>query len=129
MNLKWALLFALCPTVSWAEGPAKSIMIGGAGGLDACGTYGHVIGLNPDGHSHLNMRVGPGLTYDVMARLQLGQPLWICAQDGDWVGVVYPQDGPDQDCGLSSPMAQPQAYAGPCTAGWVHRRYVGPLAG
>ncbi|MBB4636939.1 hypothetical protein FHS01_002960 [Longimicrobium terrae] len=37
---------------------------------------------------------------------------------GGWAGVVYPFDG-DVDCGTSSPMAERQAYRGPCKSGWV----------
>lgn len=103
------------------------VMVGGSDTLDACETYGHVVGLNPDGTSHLNLRHGPGTQYDVKARLQLGQQLWICDQMQDWVAVVVPQE--DADCGLSTPQAQRDIYSGACASGWVHRDYVAALAG
>jgi hypothetical protein len=103
-------------------------MIGGEADLDACGSMGVVVGLNPQGDNFLAVRAGPGTNYAVRDRIGNRQQLALCDERGQWWGVVYSRD-PGQNCGIGSPQADRKAYAGPCSTGWVHRRYVRIEAG
>jgi hypothetical protein len=43
---------------------------------------------------------------------------------------VYPRKGQNAaDCGVSTSLAKPTAYSGPCAWGWVHGKWVKFLAG
>jgi hypothetical protein len=103
-------------------------MIGGEADLDACGSMGVVVGLNPQGDNFLAVRAGPGTHYAIRDRIGNKQHLALCDERGQWWGVVYSRD-PGQNCGIGSPQADRKAYAGPCSTGWVHRRYVRVEAG
>jgi hypothetical protein len=103
-------------------------MIGGETDLDACGSMGVVVGLNPQGDNFLAVRAGPGTHYAMMDRIGNRQQLALCDANGQWWGVVYSRE-PGQHCGIGSPQAERKAYAGPCSTGWVHRRHVRVEAG
>ncbi len=62
---------------------------------------------------------------DQYARKKGGLPtstlVWLCEAEDEWQGIVYPT-GEFQDlgdCRVSTPVAQPRAYEGPCEHGWV----------
>jgi hypothetical protein len=99
-------------------------MIGAYSGLDACGSLGKVAATS------LSVRSGPGTTFastDVLAR---DATVFVCAdsRDGRWFGVVY-SSSPAIDCGVTSPVSQPQAYTGACRSGWVRAKWVAIVAG
>jgi len=47
---------------------------------------------------------------------------------GRWESIVLAMDGVI-DCGVSSPVAEPVEYAGPCVSGWISRRLYKVKAG
>jgi hypothetical protein len=104
-----------------------SIMIGGEPHLDACGAVGVVSGLRPTPGNTLSVRSGPGHEYNRIDGLALGTRVWLCDRNGDWLGVIYGLAG--SGCGVSTPSAKRQAYHGPCSSGWVHKKYVDLIAG
>jgi hypothetical protein len=103
------------------------VLVGGEPDLDACGAWGEVTGLNPDGDNFLSVRSGPGSDFQEIDQIGPTQGLFLCDERGKWIGVVYARTS--QDCGVSSPIPRQQVYDGPCTHGWVFRKYVKLLAG
>ena len=90
---------------------------------DACAT-GTVEGLSVDGF--LSVRSGPGTSFAEEGRLSNKDLVHWCAEDGDWVGIVYPLGA---NCGVSTSWQETGPYQGPCKSGWAHRRWLRPLAG
>lgn len=118
----------ICLPVAALAQDGAPVMVGGEPSLDACGIYGAVSGLDPQGDNYLSVRLGPGTRYQRIDRLGPDQKLWICDQNGNWLGVVYTKDGA-LDCGVAKPQAMRAPYDGPCKVGWVYKTYVTPLAG
>lgn len=109
--------------------PGKlAVRIGdGGAGFAACGTSARVINLSPAGQAYLPVRAAPFAEADEVARLDNGARLYACTRsmDQQWQGVVIPPaDAPDDDCGVSAPVAQERDYAGPCVSGWVASDFV-----
>ena len=104
------------------------VQIGHEAGHDACGGYGVVKGLNPNGDGFLAVRSGPGSRNAMIDKIHNGQKIWFCDQQGAWVGIVYSRNR-QTDCQVSSPVASRRPYSGPCRSGWVFRKYVRMLAG
>lgn len=109
------------------------IRIGEAGpNFDACSTVGAVVNLSPGGESYLALRAAPFVEAAEVARLANGTRLFVCSRSigQKWQGVVVPpEDRPDLDCGVSSPVATARDYAGPCRSGWVSSAFVRLVAG
>lgn len=97
----------------------------GGDDLDACASNGEVVGLKKGGDNFLAVRSGPGTSHAKIDELGMSDAVYICAEDGDWYGIVYG----DGDCGVTSPINPPSLYSGPCSSGWVHSRYVNVTAG
>jgi hypothetical protein len=97
-------------------------------GYDACGTVGVVRGLDPQGGE--GFLAGPSSDYAMLDKVHNGDLLNICDQsvsNGNWLGGVYSHDG--RDCGVGTPRPRAAAYAGPCSSGWVYRKFVADYAG
>lgn len=112
--------------------PPLTVRIGGQADLDACASTGRVVGLKPEGDNFLSVRAAPDLHALETDRLKAGADVYLCdgtKKDG-WVGVVYQAGGTLGDgCGVTSPIAKEQDYAGTCRSGWVSRSYVQLMAG
>ncbi|MDO7844474.1 hypothetical protein [Sphingomonas immobilis] len=91
----------------------------------ACAAVGTVTDLSPGGQAYLPLRAAPFAEGKELARLANGQSLVLCTRSLDqrWQGVVVP-DANGGDCGVSNPVAAPEAYAGPCQSGWVSSAFV-----
>ena len=121
---------------SVSEAPAQPaarldvpVMAGGEEELDACGSAGRIVGLNPRGDGFLSVRSGPGgKPYREIDRLHNGNAVIVCDEQGPWLAVVYGRFAED-DCGVGTPWPVRKPYAGPCRFGWVHSRYVKIVAG
>lgn len=111
-----------------AKEPRVPVMIGGEGGLDACGSVGTVSGLKSTPGNTLAVRSGPGLEHNRIDGLAPGAQVWLCDRRGRWLGVVYGLS-PGANCGVSTPRAMREPYQGPCSSGWVHESYVELFAG
>ena len=125
-------LVAACASQAVAQ-PAPRldvpVMAGGEEDLDACGSSGRIVGLNPRGDGFLSVRSGPGgKPYREIDRLYNGNEVTLCDEQGPWLGIVY-GESPDGDCGVGTPWPVRKPYAGPCRFGWVHSRYVKIVAG
>ena len=96
-------------------------------GLDSCST-GVIADQGPEGA--VNVYGGPSGDLDAYDNLTGGHPIWICETDidGQWTGIVY-SNVPDQDCEVSSPVAEDTDYMGPCESGWIVSDAVEMLAG
>jgi hypothetical protein len=101
------------------------VLVGVDAELDPC-ALGMIVGLDPRGDGFLSVRSGPAANYRELDRLKNGNRVHLCDQKGDWIGIVY---GAVDKCGVGTPWPKKKAYAGPCKHGWVHTRYVKPLAG
>ncbi len=129
------LLAALMAAPVAAHGPADAqpVMIGNDGpDMDACGGWGMVQGLNPDGDNFLAVRAAPTTQASKMDELHEGEEVWFCdnSEDQQWVGIVYGASRePGVDCEVGANLPRPVPYLGPCRSGWVSARYVILLAG
>ncbi|WP_292074693.1 integron [Mesorhizobium sp.] len=125
----FAAIFATTSSHSQEPGkkPQVPIVIEGSTGFDACGANGAVEGLDPAGDGFLAVRSGPGSKYAELDRLYNGEQVYLCAEKGKWLGVVYTKQR--QDCNVMWPWVSTQPYTGPCKSGWVHRSWVRLWAG
>jgi hypothetical protein len=130
--LSTAGIMALCGS---AHGQAQQVrdvpvIVGGDATMDACATQGKVVGLDPKGDNFLSLRGGPGgKPFREVTRLHAGQVISICQEKGAWLGVVFAGAGASQNCGVATAIAHARPYRGPCTSGWVHKRYIDIIAG
>jgi hypothetical protein len=126
-----ASLIAIFPL--HAEHPeAHPVRIGREGPvLDACVAIGRVSGLNPDGSEHLAVRIAPHEAAHEKSQLALATLVWLCDKEGEWQGIVYPEGAYQDlgDCRVSSPIAEPRPYDGPCQHGWVLAKHLDLVAG
>src|SRR5688572_8275063 len=90
-----------------------------ASDYDACGTTGVVAGLNPQGDGFLAVRSGPGSDFAQLDRLYNGEAIYLCQQQGDWLGIVYSKEG-NEPCNVTTPWPASDSYTGPCRSGWAH---------
>lgn len=98
--------------------------------FDACGSYGEIQGLNPDGDNFLSVRAAPSVQGEELDRLTTGTGVSLCETAGSWIGVVYEQAGvAGVDCDTGSPVSDIREYDGPCRSGWVSQRFVQLIAG
>lgn len=121
----------IVPTSSSAQEPGRRpqvpIVIEADLDFDACGANGIIEGLDPGGDGFLAVRGGPGSKYAEIDRLFSGEQVYLCAEKGKWLGVVYSKRR--RDCNVSTPWISTQPYTGPCRSGWVHRNWVRLWAG
>ena len=98
----------------------------------ACASTGQVVNISPSGETYLPVRAAPFAEANEVTRLAQGAQIYLCTRSIDqrWQGVVVPPaDAPTTDCGVSTPVASPRAYAGPCKAGWISSAFVRLTAG
>ncbi len=98
-----------------------------ASDTDACGANGVVHGLDPAGDGFLSVRTSPGSKHRELDRLYNGQAVFICANKGSWLGIVYTKEF--RECNVTSPWPASQPYTGPCRSGWVHQNWIRVTAG
>ena len=126
-----ALALVCLPLATTAQQRHVPVIAGQNPGYDACGTVGVVRGLDPQGgDGFLAVRAGPSSDYAMLDKVYNGYLLNICDQsgsNGNWLGVVYSHDS--QDCGVGTPWPRAGAYTGPCSSGWVYRKFVADYAG
>ena len=73
----------------------------------------------------VEVRAGPNMEHPAVDSLPAGAAFFACDHDrsGAWIGIVYRHDDDPADgtagCGVSSPVEERRAYAGPCRAGWI----------
>src|SRR5262249_38615547 len=118
------------PALAGGNRPTVPVFVGDAGpDYDACAGGGTVERLDPHGDGFLAVRSGPSSGYGTIDKLYNGKNVIICDQKGDWYGVVY-SPGRDIDiCNVTTPWPRPMPYTGPCRSGWVHKKWIGNLAG
>jgi hypothetical protein len=106
-----------------AAGGRVPVTVGGDKSRPGCPKSGTVSGISAKGT--LSVRAGPGTTAARIDTLGNGKRLFMCdwSSNGAWVGVVYAASA-SVDCGVSSPILQPQPYSGACKSGWVSSTYV-----
>lgn len=94
--------------------------------LDACGGVGRVSRVNPTGDGLLPVFPRPSDEIRPKDRLVPDTLVWLCDAQGEWQGIVYASGQFQElgDCRVSSPVAQPQDYSGPCRSGWVPARFL-----
>lgn len=98
---------------------------------DACPGIGRVNGLEPRKGDLLRIRAEANEGAEVTDELAVSTLVWLCEADEDWQGVVYPKGEFQElgDCRVSSALAEPEPYVGPCKFGWVQAKYVELVAG
>nr|CAS02642.1 putative integron gene cassette protein [uncultured bacterium] len=118
-------LLVLVATVGDSSGQTrKPVVIGLAGSdLDACTSIGVTTAT-------ANLGAGPGVEHSSIQVLPKGTQLHLCGpmDNGRWESVVVATGG-IADCGVSSPVAAPMNYTGPCASGWISRRAFKVIAG
>ena len=129
-----ALALALSPAAgppapeaeTFAEPRAPMIGLDGPE-FDACGGLGRIGGA----YRKQAIRNAPSEKAKTSETLEKSTMVWLCEAEGDWQGIVY-ASGEFQDtgdCRVSSPVAEPRPYDGPCRMGWVLAKDVEFLAG
>ena len=110
---------------------ARPVRVGFDGpDFDACGSYGVITGLNPDGDNFLSVRAAPTSDAEELDRLTSGTGVSMCEQADGWIGIVYEASGAEgTGCGTGSPVPDVRDYDGPCRSGWVSQRFVELIAG
>ena len=73
------------------------------------------------------VKAGPGLRYERIDKFYNGEQVCICADEGNWYGIVYTRKR--QDCHVATPWPKSLPYTGPCRHGWVHQRRIEVTAG
>lgn len=98
---------------------------------DACPGIGRVNGLEPRKGDLLRVRSEANEASEVTDELAVSTLVWLCEADDEWQGIVYPKGEFQElgDCRVSSALAKPEPYAGPCHFGWVQAKYVELVAG
>ena len=133
MKTKWlalVLALVLASTASAQVRPEVPIYIQASNWEDGCSINGVVRGLDPHGDGFLAVKSGPSLNFARIDKLHNGAQVYICAQVGDWYGVVYSKKGGlSEYCNVSTPWPRSLPYTGPCSSGWVYRRYIEGFAG
>lgn len=94
---------------------------GGDGQAANCATSA-VSGLKPGGDGFLAVRSGPGSQFRKLDELHNGDVVVVFENRGDWAGIVYRT--PNFEC--SSTKTRAVRYK---NKGWVHSRWLRPLAG
>lgn len=121
-----ATLLVLTPAGAMAT--PRVPMVGGDGPeTDACGGIGRVFTLE----DVLEVREEPDQYARRKGELPPRTLVWLCEGQGEWQGIVYPTgDFQDMgDCRVSTPVAAPRSYDGPCQHGWVMARNLQLVAG
>ena len=113
------------------EVAAQPVRIGFDGPrFDACAGYGVVTNLNPRGDNYLSVRAAPNGNAEEIDRLGPNKGVSMCQQVGNWIGVVYAEEGEGIDrCGTGSPVSSVRVYEGPCKSGWINENFVELVAG
>lgn len=99
--------------------------------LDACPSIGRIASFEARKGDFMRVRVD---AYELAAtkdKLPLSTLVWLCEADEDWQGIVYPM-GDNQDlgdCRVSSALATPEPYSGPCQYGWIPAKHIELVAG
>ena len=85
---------------------------------------------------HLPVRERPDEFAREKDKLSPATLVWLCDKNAgenglDWQGIVYPSGEYQElgDCRVSSPVAAPEPYRGPCRSGWVLARDLRLVAG
>ncbi|WP_299844157.1 SH3 domain-containing protein [uncultured Roseovarius sp.] len=82
-----------------------------------------VVGLQNVAGNFLAVRNGPGTDFSNVGKLQNGDFLWYCSDNGDWLGVVV-----ENESGTCEIPSEGE-YDGTCLSGWVSRNYTKLIAG
>ena len=123
-----ALMGALMLSPSPVFAEARVPVVGADGPtLDACGGVGSVATYEGD----LAVHESPDKYARKTDKLPPRTLVWLCEGADDWQGIVYPSGEFQQfgDCRVSSPVAEPRPYAGPCRHGWVSAKDLQLVAG
>lgn len=114
------------------EPPIRTPLVGLEGPqTDACPGIGRVNSLEPRKGDLLRVRAEANEVAKVTDELAVSTLVWLCEADEDWQGIVYPKGEFQElgDCRVSSALAKPEPYSGPCHFGWVEAKYVELVAG
>jgi hypothetical protein len=95
----------------------------------SCNKTGQVTGLDPKGDNYLSVRGGSSGNHREVDRLGKDDPVWICAEQGEWYAIIFPRKVDFSACDVNKNSSTPYKYRGPCETGWVHRSYVRVTAG
>ena len=119
-----ALLVLIIASASVSATDVVSVTVGTEGPeVDACPSLGELKKLTV-------VHRGPDSDFAEATRLKPGTQVHVCGhtKNGRWTSVVVALDGV-LDCKVSSPVAKPQFYRGPCMSGWVPTINVRVIAG
>lgn len=91
--------------------------------LDTC-LLAQVAGLKADGDGFLAVRSGPSGKFSKIDELHNGDRVWVFETRGKWLGVVY--GVASLSC---SPISQDRLLSHKGKHGWIHKNWIGALAG
>ena len=97
-------------------------------GSDGCIAIGRILAFATSASAIEPVRAAPSAQARRVDQLPARTLVWLCEDDssGDFQGIVYPSGAHQQlgDCRVSSPIATPRPYDGPCRHGWVAARSI-----
>lgn len=128
------------PPAALAQSPAqvgitlKKRVIASTTLVEGWASSHEVRGLKAGGDGYLAVRAGPGTTFAERDRLTNGATVIVFETKGQWAGVVYPPEPQHEleiiaaTCGFDEAAARAmparKIYDGPCSWGWVNRRWL-----
>ncbi|MEL6373815.1 MAG: hypothetical protein AAFR04_07585 [Pseudomonadota bacterium] len=125
-----AMLVAGVPNSVVANETSRPVLVGGEADLDACGGAARVKALAKGVTA--TVHAAPHATAPRRDTLTQGQQVALCmfveAGARRWHGIVYSKDA-NVDCGVGTPIAKRQPYAGKCSTGWVEEKHLTDFAG
>lgn len=119
-----------------AEAPLvlKRRVLDGVAYVESWASLHEVRGLKATGDGFLAVRAGPATTFAERDRLANGRTVFVFETKGQWAGIVYPPSADHEieavarRCGFDEIAARAMpllmTYGGPCSWGWVHRRWL-----
>ncbi len=114
----------------YEEGRVPFVGLQGAQ-TDACPGIGRLALFAPKKGDFLRVYPDANDVGPIKDKLPLSTLVWLCEADEDWQGIVYPMSMNQDlgDCRVSSTLAKPEPYDGPCQFGWVEAKYIELVAG
>ncbi len=80
----------------------------------ACPLVAEIEGSEPDGSLDLIVRAAPDPAAPVTGQRETFQTVVICEEEGEWYGIVYPEEGQTvPDCGLSARLLPNRSIPAP----------------
>ncbi len=110
--------------------PPAPVKIGELGSnFPACNGIGTTRNLQAG--QQLPLRAAPFENAEQIGSVPASSRFFICSRsiDQKWLGIVFGDNGAEEACEVSAPVARRTDYSGPCRSGWVASPFVKWISG